>query len=129
MKWLLVVFIVMFHISCQKEHNLGEDFNRLVGNWKSVEGDDLISMTVEKSGKINLYKSFERIHTKKIVRVQKSISSIPNFDFFLIYAKVYNYGFRYHINNTNDSIYFMDTGGKTEDFQFDYEPTLMIRTE
>lgn len=127
---ILTNFLFLFVlVSCNKDANLEDDFNRLVGDWKSVEGDDLITMKVKKNGKISISKSFERYEKTLIVAIEEDSSTIPQFNYFTIFKESDESVFRYHINSTNDSIYLNGIGGFTKDYHFNYNNILLIRTQ
>ncbi|MES2798468.1 MAG: hypothetical protein V4638_00500 [Bacteroidota bacterium] len=60
MKWFLVVFMALLLLSCQKEHNLGEDFNKLIGTWASISGDDSSTLIFKSTGIFAYHRSFIR---------------------------------------------------------------------
>lgn len=60
MRVFIVVSIVFILLSCQKEHNLGEDYNKLVGTWGNINGDDSVTVNINSNGLFEYHRSFER---------------------------------------------------------------------
>lgn len=104
--------IIILLVACKKEeNNLGEEFQRVVGKWENIEGDDRIHITIEASGKIKIEKSTERGQKFKVNYLYKNPNDLiiggTIWNYYSCY-KTYNgetssVGISYRINSTNDT--------------------------
>ena len=60
----------MILFSCKKQAvDIGPDFDRIIGQWKSVNGDERVYITVKKNGVINISKATQRNKKFKITQL------------------------------------------------------------
>ncbi|MES2798515.1 MAG: hypothetical protein V4638_00740 [Bacteroidota bacterium] len=120
MKWFLVVFTTLFLLSCQKEHNLGEDYNKLIGTWGNIGGDDSVTLFLKPNGVFEYHRSFERKGKFKIksfeflyldsesyrrcdiIGEKRATTFYVNssFDSIKIYSSDYSYNHSLNLNST-----------------------------
>lgn len=71
MKWFLVIITAIFLFSCQKKHNLGEDYEKLIGTWGNINGDDSCTLRLSSNGIFEYYRSFTKNKNFKIISFEK----------------------------------------------------------
>ena len=135
MKITYLVFLVpLIILSCKKEVNLGNDFNRLVGHWENVGGDDRIHIEIRENGKMKISKSTERGITRRIEYVYKNpnnqiINGVP-WDDFTCFELNRNQdphnGISFTIHPENDTI-LVDVGEKVDNFYAKGRITKLVR--
>lgn len=60
MKILYILLVFILVSSCSKESSFGPEFESFVGEWKNINGDLPITITIKKNGQVKVLKSIER---------------------------------------------------------------------
>jgi hypothetical protein len=135
MRIQIVALLLLILFSCKKEKlEIGEDFDRIIGNWESINGDDKTFIKVKKNGVIVIASS---IHRGKKFKVNKSVEmsnysveSGPEWKGFYCYNEVdLSNQLMYFLKDSNSDTVIFKTGRFIEDFTLIYKDQFFVRDE
>ena len=59
-KFFLLNVLLFTLLGCRKDPSFGPEFESFVGEWKNINGDLPITITIKKNGQVKVLKSIER---------------------------------------------------------------------
>jgi hypothetical protein len=112
MRIQIVALVLLILFSCKKEKlELGEDFDRIVGNWESINGNDKTFISIEENGKVKVERSTERGQRFRIEETEENNFLKPQIGnnwtaIICNNSKSYDQIIYFHKNKKSDTIIF-----------------------
>jgi hypothetical protein len=105
-----LIILLLFLNSCQKEKlEIGEDFDRIIGKWSSINGDDKTNVSISESGCIKIVRSTERSEKFAISELIKYNDALLNETYWtkcLLMNKSNTERLKFFLNTTADTAIF-----------------------